>query len=92
MQTRLCPTTPAIPARFTTANSTRDRFTGQLYQFTTAQALAKGAYIVIDGPHDTFGQVVSVERKKGSEGEYFLHLVRGVRRPLLDKPQLYWLN
>lgn len=85
----------AIPARFKAARArtdTSDKYTGQRYQLGALIALTAGAYVVIDGPHDTFGVVLGVERKETPQGSYFLHQVRGVRRQPGFTPQLHWQN
>jgi hypothetical protein len=85
-----------IPSRFLRERAradTPDKFTGQLYQLPAAVALRVGAYVVIDGPHDTFGVVQGVERKDDPQhGPRFVHLVRGTRRQPGFTPQLHWPN
>lgn len=52
------------------------RFTGQLYQLTSTGRQVLGAYVAINGPHDTFGTVVRSELK--GDGSY-LNLIRGCK-------------
>lgn len=59
------------------------RFSGQLYQFSHPTRLFDGAYVRIDGPHDTFGRVVS--SAPAPEGGH-LHQVRGVKPVRGERP------
>lgn len=76
---------------FWTPARTPDKFTGQMYQLRAQTALPKGAYVVIDGPHDTFGVVLSAAYKEDAMyGEHFLHQIRGIRRQGEFRPVLHW--
>ena len=57
--------------------------TGQLYQLPAKSKLADGSYVAINGPHDTFGVVLS--SKIVENGEYS-HLTRGVKPRVFEKP------
>lgn len=58
-------------------------FTGHLYQLESKSALSQGAYVKVNGPWDTFGQIVkSTPQSNGLH----LNLIRGVRPDPLKKP------
>lgn len=51
------------------------KYTGQLYQLASNRSLHFGAYVKVNGPHDTYGKVLKSDpRPDGS----FLNLIRGV--------------
>ena len=54
--------------------TTHHRYTGHLYQLESGFELAADSYVKINGPHDTFGQVLSSSRTPSG---CFLHLIRG---------------
>lgn len=87
-------TYPSIPKRFTADNapaSQPDRYTGQLYQFRHPQELREGTYVVIDGPHDTFGVVLSAHAPQANSSKPgYLHVVRGIRRQPGHTPVVRW--
>ncbi len=55
--------------------SKNSRCAGQLYQLRVPRQLDVGAYVLIDGPWDTYGSVVAIteHNEKG-----YLHLIRGI--------------
>lgn len=61
----------------------RQAFTGSLYQLSSRNRQPNGTYVAVNGPHDTFGFVVSSELKE--DGEY-LHLIRGCKARPGTKP------
>jgi hypothetical protein len=54
----------------------KNRFTGQLYQLTSRGRQVPGAYVAVNGPHDTFGTVLKSDQK--DDGSY-LNLIRGCK-------------
>lgn len=85
---------PNIPKRFTSDRapaSQPDRFTGQLYQLCHARALQQGTYVVIDGPHDTFGVVLSARPvPEATQTPSYVHVVRGIPRKPGHTPAVRW--
>jgi len=63
--------------------NTHYRFTGQLYQLFSASELAPGAYVGINGVHDTFGVI---RRSQRCADGTFLNLVRGCRPQVGSTP------
>lgn len=61
----------------------RTRCNGQLYQLSSKHELAKGTYVAVNGPWDSFG-VVNVSTKQ-IDGSY-LNLVRGVPARFGERP------
>ena len=61
----------------------QNKFTGSLYQLSSRNRQPNGAYVAVNGPHDTFGYVVSSDQKE--DGSY-LHLIRGCKPRPGTKP------
>jgi hypothetical protein len=61
----------------------RFRFSGALYQLYSTGELSTGAYVRVNGPHDTFGVIKS--SKKQPDGR-FLNLIRGSKPRIVDTP------
>lgn len=61
----------------------KTHYTGSLYQLHSNGALNAGAYVEVNGPHDTYGVVLKSERE--SDGRH-LNLIRGVQPRLLERP------
>lgn len=62
-------------------------FTGQIYQLPAKSKIADGSYVAINGPHDTFGVVLS--SKIAEDGEYkgrYIHVTCGVKPRVFEKP------
>jgi len=55
---------------------------GQRYQLPARNQVANGSYVTVNGPWDRFGVVMSSKPTKDG----FLHVIRGVKQRLLDKP------
>jgi hypothetical protein len=63
------------------------KHTGSLYQLPHKRQLAVGAYVAVNGPHDTYGVVLSSALK--ADGQYaglYIHRVRGVPKRPGDTP------
>ena len=58
-------------------------FTGQPYQLTSKSELPIGAYVQINGPWDTFGQITSREKKPDGS---WLNRIRGIQQKRGQKP------
>ena len=54
----------------------RVAYSGLPYQLVSKRELRNGAYVMINGPHDTYGQVTSSAPHKDGG---FLNQVRGMR-------------
>lgn len=67
----------------TTTARTAHRFTGQAYQLFSSKKLADGAYVEVNGPHDTFGQVTS--SAVHADGRW-LNQVRGIKPRVGETP------
>lgn len=52
------------------------RFTGQLYQLSSRRQLSAGDYVAVNGPWDTYGQVIKSDLQP--DGTH-LNLIRGCR-------------
>jgi len=64
--------------------SARDaRYTGQLYQLQSQYRLSDGAYVLVNGPWDTFGVVQKITPQDDGR---FLNLIRGVKPRVLEMP------
>jgi len=83
-----------IPARFLGPRENPrqpDKFTGQLYQMPLDRDLGIGAYVVINGPWDTFGVVCGTRQATDEQrGAHLIHLVRGIKRHSLATPVYLW--
>lgn len=62
------------------SRSRRAAFTGSLYQLRSAHKLRPGDYVAINGPHDTYGVVLTITRVPPSaeDSREWLNLIRGV--------------
>lgn len=69
-------TSRTAPRLRPTTARTAHRFSGQAYQLFSSTKLADGAYVEINGPHDTFGQVTSSAMH--TDGRW-LNQVRGIK-------------
>lgn len=58
-------------------------FTGQLYQLFSKTKLSVGAYVAVNGPWDTFGEVQKSELH--DSGQY-LNQIRGVKARTGERP------
>ena len=58
-------------------------FAGQAYQLFSDSELPNGAYIEMNGPWDTYGQVTSSARQPDGR---FLNQVRGTRPRVGERP------
>lgn len=58
------------------------KYTGQLYQLISSHKLHTGAYVAVNGPHDTYGVV---QDSSPCDDGNFRNLIRGVR-PIRNKP------
>lgn len=54
----------------------------QLYQLVSKTQLHKGAYVEVKGPWDTYGTVLSCERRQDGA---FLNLIRGCEKRVGEK-------
>jgi hypothetical protein len=52
------------------------KFTGSLYQLVSRRKLWVGAYVQVNGPHDTFGVVQKITDQPSGD---YLNLIRGTR-------------
>lgn len=63
----------------------RIAFTGSLYQLRSSSEVNVGAYVAVNGPHDTFG---TVQKSEVQPDGSFLNLIRGSRAQVGVKPSV----